>query len=155
MGKSPSWEANRFSVVQEIPCLLYNAKVHCRAHKSQPLTPFWARWIRSTPYFFSIHFNIIFPSTPMSPFRSFEQNFMSISQLSHACSMSDQSNPLSFLHPNNICWIVKKLWNWLLRKFFDPPVTSFHKGQMFSSAAYSPTHSTLSMLSLTKKMFRT
>jgi len=28
MEQSPSWEDNRFSACQEIPCILWNPKVH-------------------------------------------------------------------------------------------------------------------------------
>ena len=39
MEHSPSWEANWFSVSQEIPCILQNLKVHYRIHKYLKLVP--------------------------------------------------------------------------------------------------------------------
>ena len=33
MVQSPSWEANWFAASQEVPCILWNPKVHCRTHK--------------------------------------------------------------------------------------------------------------------------
>jgi len=39
MEKSPFWEANRFSASQEIPRILWNPKVHYRAHKCPPPVP--------------------------------------------------------------------------------------------------------------------
>ena len=54
MEQSPSWEANRSSVTQEIPCIIRNPEVHHRIHLSLS----WLSWIKIQ----KIHFNIIFPS---------------------------------------------------------------------------------------------
>ena len=50
MEQSPSREANRFSVSQEIPRIIWNPKGYCHIHKGRHLSLFWARPIQSSPH---------------------------------------------------------------------------------------------------------
>jgi hypothetical protein len=93
MKQSPPWEANSHSASQEIPLLLLNPKVHHRVHKSPQSVTILSQMnpVHSfLPYLPNIHFNIIFPSTCRSSpwsllFTFLDQNFVFISDLSHAC----------------------------------------------------------------------
>ena len=69
MEQSPSWEANRFSASQEIPCILWNPKVHYRIHKCSPPVPFLTQlnpFHTPTSHFLSIHL------VPFSLLRSYQ-----------------------------------------------------------------------------------
>jgi len=58
MENSPSWEANWFAASQEIPCILWNPKVHYRIHKCPPPVRILSQLdlvYNSTSYFLKIH----------------------------------------------------------------------------------------------------
>ena len=100
MEQSPSREANMFSASQEIPCILWNLKVHYCSHKCPPPVPILSQLDpvhTPTSHFLKIHFNIILPSMPGSFkwslfFRFPHQNPVDASPLPHKRYMPRQSH---------------------------------------------------------------
>ena len=73
MVQSPSWEANWFAASQEIPHILWNPKVHYRAHKRPPPVPIQGQPNPvhiPTSHLLEIHPNTIHPSKPRFFLRS-------------------------------------------------------------------------------------
>ena len=105
MQQSPSWEANRFSVSQEIHCILWNRKVHYRIHTCQPPVPILSQ-IDPIHAPKSPRINIILPSTSGSPkwslsLRFPHQNAVYASPRPHTCYMPAHLILLDF-----ITWII-------------------------------------------------
>jgi len=106
MEQSP-YDTNSHSARQEILRLLLNPKFHYRVHKSSPLAPILSQMnpVHTFPPYL-IHSNINLPSMPMFSkwsllFRLSNQNFIRISNLSHAYYMPHPSLSSSFRHSNN------------------------------------------------------
>jgi hypothetical protein len=59
MEQSPSWEANRFSASEEIPRILWNAKVNLLPHSPVPATCPYPKADQSF-LLLEIHFNVVF-----------------------------------------------------------------------------------------------
>ena len=114
MEQSPSWDANRFSPSQEIPCILWNLKFHHRIHKCPPPVPVLTHidLVHAlTSHFLKMHLNIILPSMPVCSkwslsLRFPHQNSLYIFPLPHACYMPLPPHSSWFDHPNNIGWGV-------------------------------------------------
>ena len=110
MEQSPSWEANRFLVSQEITRILWNPKVHYGNHKCPSLVPILSQLDpvhTPTSHFLKIHLNIMVPSSPRSlksslSLRYSHQNPVYASPLPHTRYMPRPSHVSPFYYPNII-----------------------------------------------------
>jgi len=118
MQQSSSLEANRFSASQEIPCILWNLKVHYCIHLSPSPVPLLNQI--NPAHILKIHFHIILSctrkSSKWSPSLRFpHRNPVYTSALLHLYYMPHQSYCSWFNHLNNIWWgvqIIKLLIMW-------------------------------------------
>jgi len=117
MEQSPSSEANRFSVSQEIPRILWNSKIHCRIHKYPPPVPILSQLdpvYVPTSHFLKIHLNIVLQFTPGSTKWTLSlcflhQNPVYPSACPHTCYMPRPSHSSRLEHQNRIKRFVKAL----------------------------------------------
>jgi hypothetical protein len=135
MGQRPSWKANIFSFIQEIPRILWNPKIRYCIHMSPPLVPVLSHinQVHPVPHFsFKIHFNIILISTSMSSKRSLSIRLSPpkprecVSLLPHTCYMRSPYHPPQFYYPN--IWREVKITKFLIKDFLQSPVTSCMSG---------------------------
>jgi hypothetical protein len=113
--QSPSWEANRFVAIQEIPSILWNPKFHYRIHNCPPPISLLSQpnpVHTPTSHFLKIHRNIKLPSTPGSSQGSISlgfphQNSIHASLLSHPCYIPRPSQSSRFYHQHNTGWGVQ------------------------------------------------
>jgi hypothetical protein len=101
MEHCPSWEANRFSAIQEIPRVLWNPKFHYPFQKCPQPVPILSQLDpvhTPIPHYLKIHLNIIIPSTPGSPKWSL---FLRFPYQTPCTPRSPQTFISYFVHPYN------------------------------------------------------
>ena len=109
MEQSPSWEANQFSANQEIPCILWNPKVHYHIYKLPPPVPVLnqinpVHAPHSTPWrsilILSSHLHLDLPWSLSLRFH--QQNPEYTSPLPHTCYMPCPPHSSQFDHLKNV-----------------------------------------------------
>jgi len=132
MERSPAWEADRFSAFHEIPCILWNLKVHYRVHKCPPHVhvlshinpvhgPHPTSWI--SILILSSHLRLVSSEWSLS-LRFRHQTPVYTSPLPHTCYM-----PAHFILLDFITWTIfgeeYRSPSSSLCSFVHSPVTSF------------------------------
>jgi len=117
MERSPSWEANRSSDCQDIPCTLWNPKVYYCIHKYQSPLPILSQYntVHPSPsHFLMIHFISIIPYTTRPSkwtlsIRSSHQNPVCTCLVPHMWHMPCPSHASWFDLLINIWWWVESV----------------------------------------------
>ena len=148
MEQSPSWEANRFSTSQEIPCILWNPKVHYCIHKCPPPVLTWDSLIQSTPPLPTSWRSILILSSHLHlglPSGLFPSDFPTKTPYTPLLSPIHTTCPA---HLTLLNFITRTIFgeechslSSILCSFLHSPVTSSLLGQIFPSTPYSQTPS--------------
>ena len=142
MVQSPSVEANRFAVSQEIPRILWNQNVHYRIHKCPPPIPILSQIDpvhTPTSHFLKIRITNTLPSTPGS--FNWYLNFSFPTKTLHKPLLSPY-----ILHPPPISFFSMVLSSGILPSVFpqkpcislSSPLTFFILRPSHSSPFYHP-----------------